>query len=94
MAIWEMTSLLIAPKKVFKSIYYHVSTSLLMAPCPIALLPAAVGFILLTLWSICRNVSNNEFYIWTQSILLNITSSEGSLGFFILRSPFDMHHRN
>lgn len=26
MAIWEMTSLLIAPKKVFKSIYYHVST--------------------------------------------------------------------
>ena len=24
MAIWEMTSLLIAPKKVFKSIYYHV----------------------------------------------------------------------
>ncbi|KAJ5831019.1 uncharacterized protein N7525_009272 [Penicillium rubens] len=23
MAIWEMTSLLIAPKKVFKSIYYH-----------------------------------------------------------------------
>lgn len=26
MAIWEMTSLLIAPKKVFKSIYYHVSS--------------------------------------------------------------------
>ncbi|KAL4945321.1 hypothetical protein BDV06DRAFT_231198 [Aspergillus oleicola] len=26
MAIWEMTSLLIAPKKVFKSIYYHVQT--------------------------------------------------------------------
>ncbi|KAJ5510858.1 hypothetical protein N7453_002961, partial [Penicillium expansum] len=26
MAIWEMTSLLIAPKKVFKSIYYHPST--------------------------------------------------------------------
>lgn len=25
MAIWEMTSLLVAPKKVFKSIYYHVS---------------------------------------------------------------------
>ncbi|KAE8395387.1 UNC-50 [Aspergillus alliaceus] len=25
MAIWEMTSLLIAPKKVFKSIYYHPS---------------------------------------------------------------------
>jgi len=25
MAIWEMTSLLIAPKKVFRSIYYHVS---------------------------------------------------------------------
>lgn len=24
MAIWEMTSLLIAPKKVFRSIYYHV----------------------------------------------------------------------
>lgn len=24
MAIWEMTSLLIAPKKVFKSMYYHV----------------------------------------------------------------------
>ncbi|KAL1956554.1 hypothetical protein VTO42DRAFT_7025 [Malbranchea cinnamomea] len=23
MAIWEMTSLLIAPKKVFKSMYYH-----------------------------------------------------------------------
>lgn len=28
MAIWEMTSLLIAPKKVFKSIYYHVSEHL------------------------------------------------------------------
>lgn len=27
MAIWEMTSLLIAPKKVFKSIYYHVSVA-------------------------------------------------------------------
>lgn len=25
MAIWEMTSLIIRPKKVFKSIYYHVS---------------------------------------------------------------------
>lgn len=25
MAVWEVTSLLIAPKKVFKSIYYHVS---------------------------------------------------------------------
>ena len=24
MAIWEMTSLLFAPKKVFRSIYYHV----------------------------------------------------------------------
>ena len=24
MAIWEMTRLLIAPKKVFRSIYYHV----------------------------------------------------------------------
>ena len=27
MAIWEMTSLLIAPKKVFRSIYYHVNLS-------------------------------------------------------------------
>ena len=26
MAIWEMTSLLIAPKKVFRSMYYHVGT--------------------------------------------------------------------
>lgn len=25
MAMWEMSSLLIAPKKVFKSMYYHVS---------------------------------------------------------------------
>ncbi|KAL9039231.1 MAG: hypothetical protein Q9180_002652 [Flavoplaca navasiana] len=24
MAIWEMTQLIIAPKKVFRSIYYHV----------------------------------------------------------------------
>ena len=24
MAVWEMTSLIIAPKKVFRSIYYHV----------------------------------------------------------------------
>lgn len=31
MAIWEMTSLLIAPKKVFKSIYYHKRT------CPASL---------------------------------------------------------
>lgn len=29
MAIWEMTSLLIAPKKVFRSIYYHVRQALL-----------------------------------------------------------------
>ena len=28
MAIWEMTSLLFAPKKVFRSIYYHVRPSL------------------------------------------------------------------
>ncbi|KAG0154782.1 hypothetical protein PDIDSM_352 [Penicillium digitatum] len=28
MAVWEMTSLLIAPKKVFKSIYYHKRESL------------------------------------------------------------------
>jgi hypothetical protein len=27
MAVWEMTSLIIAPKKVFRSIYYHVSFS-------------------------------------------------------------------
>ena len=27
MAIWEMTSLLIAPKKVFRSIYYHVRST-------------------------------------------------------------------
>lgn len=27
MAVWEMTSLIIAPKKVFRSIYYHVSCS-------------------------------------------------------------------
>lgn len=33
MAIWEMTSLLIAPKKVFKSIYYHVSWSLRDVHC-------------------------------------------------------------
>ncbi len=24
MAVWEMTSLLVSPKKVFRSIYYHV----------------------------------------------------------------------
>jgi hypothetical protein len=30
MAVWEMTHLLIAPKKVFKSIYYHKRWSL----CP------------------------------------------------------------
>ncbi len=29
MAIWEMTSLVIAPKKVFRSIYYHVRQALL-----------------------------------------------------------------
>lgn len=33
MAIWEMTSLLIAPKKVFRSIYYHVWTFLLSCKC-------------------------------------------------------------
>ena len=26
LAVWEMTHLLIAPKKVFKSIYYHKRT--------------------------------------------------------------------
>lgn len=32
MAVWEMTHLLIAPKKVFKSIYYHKrEASLLLA---------------------------------------------------------------
>lgn len=39
MAIWEMTSLLFAPKKVFRSIYYHVCTSSPLSPsfafCPI-----------------------------------------------------------
>jgi hypothetical protein len=29
MAIWEMTSLIWAPKKVFRSIYYHVKLPLL-----------------------------------------------------------------
>ena len=28
MAIWEMSSLLIAPKKVFRSMYYHVSRAM------------------------------------------------------------------
>lgn len=32
MAIWEMTSLLIAPKKVFRSIYYHVRRRLFFSP--------------------------------------------------------------
>ena len=32
MAIWEMTSLLIAPKKVFRSIYYHVPLASLYSP--------------------------------------------------------------
>lgn len=35
MAIWEMTSLIIAPKKVFRSIYYHVSHSALLFGLPI-----------------------------------------------------------
>jgi hypothetical protein len=30
MAIWEMMSLIIAPKKVFRSIYYHVRTLLFL----------------------------------------------------------------
>ncbi|KJK67680.1 UNC-50 family protein [Aspergillus parasiticus SU-1] len=36
MAIWEMTSLLIAPKKVFKSIYYHVSIAFNRWSCYLA----------------------------------------------------------
>ena len=32
MAIWEMTSLLVAPKKVFRSIYYHVRRPIFPAP--------------------------------------------------------------
>jgi hypothetical protein len=39
MAIWEMTSLLIAPKKVFKSIYYHVRQPWCDGPEPVDLLP-------------------------------------------------------
>ncbi|KAM0805235.1 UNC-50 [Usnea florida] len=34
MAIWEMTSLLIAPKKVFRSIYYHKRTPHFPPPTP------------------------------------------------------------
>lgn len=33
MAIWEMTSLAIAPKKVFKSMYYHVGDASIYMPC-------------------------------------------------------------
>ena len=33
MAIWEMTSLMVAPKKVFKSIYYHVSHTVCYRRC-------------------------------------------------------------
>lgn len=48
MAIWEMTSLLIAPKKVFKSIYYHVSIpSYPILPYPIFL--HCNGLIVLTI---------------------------------------------
>ena len=35
MAVWEMTSLLIAPKKVFRSMYYHVC-ALHLALCGLA----------------------------------------------------------
>lgn len=47
MAIWEMTSLLIAPKKVFKSIYYHVSA------------PSRSGQGKYANWVLYRNVSCN-----------------------------------
>jgi hypothetical protein len=30
-AVWEMTQLIIAPKKVFRNIYYHVSHADLIA---------------------------------------------------------------
>jgi hypothetical protein len=33
MALWEMLNLIIAPQKVFRSIYYHVNTSYLSYPC-------------------------------------------------------------
>lgn len=30
-AVWEMTHLIIAPKKVFRNIYYHVSLAVQLA---------------------------------------------------------------
>ena len=42
MAIWEMTSLLIAPKKVFRSIYYHVSQIRQLTPIPNFKLPILI----------------------------------------------------
>ena len=35
MAIWEMINLIIAPKKVFRSIYYHVQPSVLNHNVPV-----------------------------------------------------------
>ncbi|MCJ1337155.1 hypothetical protein MMC09_002434 [Bachmanniomyces sp. S44760] len=46
MAIWEMTHLLIAPKKVFKSMYYHKRRT----SCPISHPPEAPAINMLTLY--------------------------------------------
>lgn len=65
MAIWEMTCLLIAPKKVFRSIYYHVIT-----PTPVCIFLAdgthlETYGIQLRLFFVCFLIrdSRNEKYV-------------------------------
>lgn len=60
MAIWEMTSLLIAPKKVFKSMYYHVCTRPILV---------TLRYLLLFTWELTLNL---ETFVMTYYYTMNI----------------------
>ncbi|EEH07847.1 conserved hypothetical protein [Histoplasma capsulatum G186AR] len=77
MAIWEMTSLLIAPKKVFKSMYYHVSNR---AFFPLYLHLYVLQFLLLPI--LTRNSSSSESSPSTLATVLGNTLYLSALTYY------------
>ena len=68
MAIWEMTSLLIAPKKVFRSIYYHVMTP------PAVCFFSADGLLLET-----YEIFDSQFYVFLLRSLTTDSRNEKNM---------------
>lgn len=70
MAIWEMTSLLIAPKKVFRSIYYHVRQALLSPPPPTYFASCCVWCMLTSLRFRNVNLSSPPYPMASQTLFV------------------------